>query len=180
MLNRAFTDAKHKETLGRLGKPCRVIHRDVVPEGRGDLAGLRATLARLVADCAACGGAEIEFCDDLSSGALRLDFQSAILAIVRELLFNACRHSKSKKVMLGLTQDAGCICVQVQDWGVGFSPVSSKPGNRGLKGIRNLVEWMGGTVKIDSQPGVGTCVMVEVAMPSEDGQDNASRVRTPR
>jgi signal transduction histidine kinase len=112
----------------------------------------------------ASGGPEIEFYDDIPFDELPSDVQMEVFPIVQELLLNACRHSKSKNILEGLGQDGDRICMQVQDWGVGFVPELIQPHKRGLKGIRQLVEWRGGTVNVDSRPGVGTCVLVEIPL----------------
>ena len=130
-------------------------------------AGLRAAVTCLVADCQTDAGPEIEFYDDLTMGELGPELQPALLSIVRELLLNACRHSHSRSVLLGLAQDDGYLCVQVQDWGVGFDPADVSPNKRGLKGIRDLVGWLGGTMEIGSQCGSGTCVVVEIPLSQE-------------
>jgi signal transduction histidine kinase len=65
-------------------------------------------------------------------------------------------------VLVGLTLDTDRVCVQVEDWGVGFTPGEARPGRFGLAGIRRRVEALGGTATIQSQPGRGTCVSVEL------------------
>ena len=87
--------------------------------------------------------------------------------VVLELMMNACRHSGSKTVLVGLAQDDEQVCIQVQDWGVGFDPASTEPGKRGLKQVRDLVRWLGGAVEIDSLRGAGTCVIVEIPLSRE-------------
>lgn len=133
---------------------------------------------RLIAECQVEGGPRIEFCDDQTVGELGADLQSALLRTMRELVRNACRHSGSKNVLLGLAQDDGRVCVQVQDWGIGFDLQRIHGGKRGLKLIRKLVAWMGGSVGIESQPGMGTCVTVEIPLLQGTAWDN--RVRDPR
>jgi len=96
--------------------------------------------------------------------AIALPWRSKHQFAVQELLLNACRHSKSKNVLVGLAQDDECLCVQVQDWGVGFDSESNQPHQRGLKAVRSLVARLGGTVEIYSQCGKGTCVMVELPL----------------
>jgi signal transduction histidine kinase len=113
-------------------------------------------------------------CDDLTTGELPPELQPAVLSIVQELLLNACRHSGSKTVLLGLARDDRYLCVQVQDWGIGFDSRSDQPHKRGLKAIRDLAEWLGGTVDIDSERGKGTCVIVEVPLSRETGPNSLS------
>ena len=164
MLNRSNASAERGEELVRSDGQCPVFHRDIASDGPADLAALRASLACLIAQCHACSGPEVEFCDDLVAGELALNLQRAVLGIVRELLCNACRHGKSKLVLVGLTRDNDALCVQVQDWGVGFDPQSQGLRQGGLSRVRDMVGCLGGAVRIESQPGTGTCVIVEVAL----------------
>ena len=90
---------------------------------------------------------------------------------------NACRHSRSETVLVGLTQDDKQVCIQVQDWGVGFEPASMGRGKRGLKGVRDLVRGLGGTVEIDSLRGAGTCVIVEIPLSRETADPNIAQPR---
>jgi signal transduction histidine kinase len=150
----------------------RDTHHAVCPLGlqqaRPNTARLKAGVNRLIADNQARGGPEIEFCDDLAVAGLRPELQAVAFLIVEELLLNACRHSKSKNVLLGLSQDNERVCIQVQDWGIGFDPVKVEPNRqglqRGLEGVAQLVRLLGGTVDIDSRPGTGTCVVVEIPL----------------
>jgi signal transduction histidine kinase len=132
------------------------------------VSSLRTAVNCLIAKNQVCDGPDIEFYDDLTSGKLRSELQSAVVLIVQELLLNACRHSRSKNVLVGLTRDGGCLCVQVQDWGIGLNPESIQPHKRGLRRIHQLVERLGGTVEIDSHPEMGTCVSVEVPIVQEN------------
>jgi len=124
----------------------RRILRLGIPLGiQPEAARFRAALVRLLDDSQAGDGPPIEFHNDLTTDTARAEFQSAVLAIVLELLHNARRHSKSKSILLGITRDDEYVCVQVQDWGVGFDLECEQPLGRGLKGIRHLVAWFGGT-----------------------------------
>ena len=151
----------------------RRILRLGIPLGtQPEAARFRAALVRLLDDSQAGDGPPIEFHNDLTTDTVRAEFQSAVLAIVLELLHNARRHSKSKSILLGITRDDEYVCVQVQDWGVGFDLECEQPLGRGLKGIRHLVAWFGGTLDIDSRCGKGTCVMVEIPLSWESGPNN--------
>ncbi len=129
--------------------------------------GLRDAVDHLVVVSRACDGPEIEFCDDLAEGELRPTLQLAVLFIVRELMLNAMHHSRSEKALVGVAQDDGCLFVQVQDWGIGFDPKNVPLNLHGLEGIRDLVRWLAGSIEIDSQPGAGTCVIVELPLSQE-------------
>ena len=122
-----------------------------------------AALNRLIRDSRAGGGPEIEFHDDIPIDELPWELQVIIFTIVQELLWNACRHSKSKRVLVGIGRDDNGVYIQVQDWGIGFVPRIVQPHKCGLNGIRQLVRWQGGTVNVDSRPGGGTCILVELS-----------------
>ncbi|MGO9112007.1 MAG: sensor histidine kinase [Thermoguttaceae bacterium] len=85
-------------------------------------------------------------------------------SVVRELMLNAICHSRSKKALVGIGQGDNCLFLQVQDWGAGLDPDNVPPDKGGLKGIRDLVRRLGGTIDIDSRNGLGTCVIVEVPL----------------
>jgi signal transduction histidine kinase len=151
----------------------------VPPGDQPGMLRLKAAVHRLIAAHRADGGPEIEFCDDLTVCHLWPEVRWAVVAIVHELLLNARSHSQSENVLLGLAEDDGCLCVQVQDWGIGFDPESVRGQKRGLNGIRDVVKWLGGTLEIDSQRGKGTCVNVEVPLPRER-EANIPQIRLKR
>lgn len=147
---------------------------------RAETASLRSTINCLVADSRTRYAPVIELCDDLNGNEVRPELYPAVVSIVRELLLNACRHSKSENVLLGLTQDNGCLCIQVQDWGIGFDPASLPPHKRGLKAIRDLAGWLGGTARVESQNKAGTCVIVEIPLSQEARAAKPALQRRPR
>ena len=135
---------------------------------------------RLAADSQANGGPEIELYDDIPINALPSKLETVVFSIVRELLLNACRHSKSKNVLVGLALDDGRISIQVQDWGIGFDTEMIQPHKQGLKGIQQVARWLGGTVDVDSRPGVGTCIVVEIPLSQDDGLSDPTCENRPR
>ena len=142
------------------------------PPAQASAIDIVSAIDRLIADIQADGGPEIEFYDDVRTDELPSDLQAFVFSIVRELLLNACRHSKSKNVLVGVAQDEEGVSIQVQDWGIGFDAEMIQPHKRGLKGIQQAAQWLGGIVDIDNQPGGGTCVVVEIPL----SQDNAQSV----
>jgi len=181
MLNRVAGKDRAEEDPSARSLPSSASCR-CISGGPLSTSSLSAAIRHLIAASQACDGPDIEFCDDLTIGELRPEMQPAVLSIVTELLLNACRHSKSKNVLLGLAQDDGCLFVQVQDWGIGFDfdLKNTRPQNRGLKGIQDLVAWLGGTLAIDSQRGKGTCAIVEIPLSREAAPNGQATVPKPR
>jgi signal transduction histidine kinase len=132
-----------------------------------DGSDLLTAVQRLIAEKLACGGVEIEFCHDFQDGhgdLLPPDLELAAFHIVQECLANACRHSRSTRILVGLTLDNDKLCIQVQDWGIGFDPASHRPDCFGLEGIWRRAELLGGIAVIQSRPGEGTCITVDLPL----------------
>lgn len=102
---------------------CDNRHRVCQQEGRPaqpNRTNIVTAIECLIGDSRAGGGPEIEFYDDVPIDELPSELHTPVFSIVQELLLNACRHSKSKNVLVGLGRDEERLCIQVQDWGVGF------------------------------------------------------------
>jgi len=141
------------------------------PPAQPSAINIAAAIERLIADSQADSGPKIEFYDDVTIDELPSEVQAVVFSIIQELLLNACRHSKSRNVLVGVAQDEEGVSIQVQDWGIGFDAEMIQPHKRGLKGIQQVAQWLGGIVDIDSRPWVGTCIVVEIPL----SQDNARR-----
>jgi signal transduction histidine kinase len=119
----------------------------------------------LIEQCEAAGGPDIELCCDIQPDQVPPRLELAAFRIIQESLSNACRHSQSKGILVGLTQDGDSLCIQVQDWGVGFKPDDIATGHYGLEGIRRRVKLLHGIVTIHSDPGEGgTLITVELPL----------------
>jgi two-component system sensor histidine kinase DegS len=119
----------------------------------------------LIEQLHAAGGPDIELCCDIQPDRIPPRLELAAFRIVQESLSNACRHSQSKGILVGLTQDDDSLCIQVQDWGVGFKPDQTASGHYGLEGIRRRVKLLHGIVTIDSDPSEGgTLITVELPL----------------
>jgi signal transduction histidine kinase len=84
-----------------------------------------------------------------------------VYCIVRECLTNIQRHAKATNIGIALKLAADKILVEVNDDGKGFDPLEASSGF-GISGMKERVEHLGGTLAIQSSPGVGTKVQVSV------------------
>lgn len=88
-----------------------------------------------------------------------------ILSIIRELTVNAVRHGKAAHVRIFGEKRDGTIRFYVQDDGRGFDP-SARPGpaqgHFGLQGVRERVNKHQGKLQIESAPGHGARIAVEI------------------
>ncbi|HET9226358.1 MAG TPA: sensor histidine kinase, partial [Thermoanaerobaculia bacterium] len=88
--------------------------------------------------------------------------------IVQESLANIRKHAQAKNVDVILHQADGLIVATVQDDGVGFNPEllgRAEFPRFGLATMRERAESIGGTVRLDSSPGQGTRVTIEIPAP---------------
>jgi signal transduction histidine kinase len=82
------------------------------------------------------------------------------LQIVRECISNALRHGGAKEVRISLDQAASAAMLTVRDDGCGFDPEKSAGQGSGLLNFASRAREMGGALRLDSQAGRGTAVIV--------------------
>ena len=98
------------------------------------------------------------------------DVRVLLSQILGELLFNVAKHAGVSRARVSAHDTGGpTVRVVVEDEGVGFDPVAlaESTGGLGLASTRERAELIGGRVEVESAPGRGTRVVVEV--PSEAG-----------
>jgi len=86
----------------------------------------------------------------------------AIFRIAQEALTNATKHSGSPTIEIVLNRQEDRVHLAVRDHGIGFKSNRASEGALGLRGIRERVRLLGGMVAIDSEPGKGSCVAVDL------------------
>jgi signal transduction histidine kinase len=84
------------------------------------------------------------------------DYKTCIYRLVQEALNNAVRHSGARNAKVVVEQLAKSIVVRVTDDGRGFDPVRSR--GMGILGMEERVKRLGGTLRVESQPGKGATV----------------------
>lgn len=95
---------------------------------------------------------------------LGADADRQVFRIVQEALHNAARHAGAARIDVELAQEEGGLLVEVRDDGSGFDPSDrALRGTRlGLTSMRDRARALGGQLAIDSRPGAGTTVRLEV------------------
>jgi len=98
--------------------------------------------------------------------ALDAETELLLYRAAREALRNVTEHADAHHVRLSLGSEDGSVRLVVEDDGAGFSPADlerrRREGHVGLTLLRGLVTEAGGSVGVDSAPGHGTRVDVEV------------------
>jgi signal transduction histidine kinase len=104
---------------------------------------------------------ELELADGLPAD---VDRDADVLRIAQEALQNALRHAEAERVAVRLRADDGRLLLEVEDDGIGFEPTGAGLRSRrlGLTSMEERADRLGGRLRIDSAPGSGTTVRLEV------------------
>lgn len=103
-----------------------------------------------------------------------------VLRIVQEALANVRKHSKAGHADVRVEKIGNEICITVGDDGIGFNPTElgrAEFPRFGLSSMRERAESVGGRLRVDSAPGGGTRVTIEV--PARNAQREDSRGAAP-
>ncbi|MEV5518251.1 GAF domain-containing sensor histidine kinase [Streptomyces flaveolus] len=96
--------------------------------------------------------------------ALHAAQEEAVLRVAQEALHNALRHSGAEHVDVTLTRRGPGAVLRVTDDGSGFDPRTVRRAGRhlGLVSMRDRANGAGGTLTVESAPGKGTTIEMEV------------------
>jgi signal transduction histidine kinase len=98
-----------------------------------------------------------------------------LILIVQEALHNALKHGDPSLVIVEIRtlEDPARIALTVHDDGAGFTPgeqMGVAQGHFGLQGMRERMERLDGTMRIQSAPGHGTTIHAEAPLRIYDGE----------
>jgi len=97
----------------------------------------------------------------------------AIKLILMEALSNVIHHSKAKSAVLTARYDApgAAVVITIEDDGCGFDPASAVSG-RGIANMNKRIRGIsiGGKLSIQSAPGHGTTIRIELRVPQESAE----------
>jgi NarL family two-component system sensor histidine kinase LiaS len=91
---------------------------------------------------------------------LPLEVEQALYRVAQEALANIARHSRARRVDVALVYNDEAVQLSISDDGCGFD-VNAKHG-MGLRSIRERIGSIRGTVQVQSAPGQGTRLLVQV------------------
>ncbi len=91
------------------------------------------------------------------------DMATSLYRIVQEAIANVIRHAEASNVGIILERGENRVKLFIEDDGIGFDPDQLEIKHRlGLVGMRERAEMLGGTLTVESSPGRGTLIIVEV------------------
>jgi signal transduction histidine kinase len=109
-------------------------------------------------------GLRVHVSAEESTGDLPDEHKTCIYRVVQEALHNCARHSHARSVKVVVRQEPSRIVLSVEDDGHGFD--AGRVRGLGLVGMAERVNHLGGAFKIDSWPGGGTKVAVQLPIAS--------------
>ena len=160
-----------QQLAGEIGRDIHRAAADLRPTALDDL-GLRKALQAycsawserygMVVDVQAIGGWDDE--------RLPMEVETVLYRIVQEALTNVLKHADARNVSVVLERKDGVTRAIVEDDGRGFDLETlprddtrdSQGGHLGLLGIRERLSLVGGTLTVESAPGTGTTLFVQV------------------
>jgi signal transduction histidine kinase len=89
----------------------------------------------------------------------------ALFRIIQEALTNTAKHARARRVDIRLASNCAKAVVTIVDDGVGFEPPAAEAPSRlhwGLTIMRERAAAVGGDLQLESAPGRGTRLTVEV------------------
>jgi signal transduction histidine kinase len=125
--------------------------------------GLGATLRNQVEVLNRAGGPQLDY-TELDPPLLPPAQQQVALRVAQEALHNALRHAHAGRVRVTLAGSGAGARLEVADDGAGFDPDAALRAGRslGLRSMRDRARSVRGNVVVESAPGAGTVVRLEV------------------
>jgi len=126
--------------------------------------GLVATLRTQAQVLDRAHSAEVVFASEGGLRALPAAQEEALLRVAQEALHNALRHAAATHVDVTLTYRSTGVRLRVTDDGRGFDPKAVRKAGRhlGLVSMRDRAGGVGGRLTVDSEPGKGAVIELEV------------------
>lgn len=138
-------------------------------------AGLRPALEWLGQELQRDYGLEVRFDfyePATTSKLLKYEIRSTLFQMARELLLNVAKHAGVSLAWVSFQKSEDLLLLRITDNGKGFvtslaTPTPDRKGGFGLFNLKNKLEYLGGTLTMDTAPGNGTCITITLPLRPE-------------
>ncbi|MEZ4590850.1 MAG: GAF domain-containing protein [Chloroflexota bacterium] len=128
-----------------------------------DHLGLIPALQQYIDDLNERGGLAVQFETFGVEMRLESEVETVLYRIVQEALTNVIKHAQATQVGVLIERREERLVAIVEDDGIGFDVTHPlREGHLGLFGIRERLDMFGGTLHLESAPGMGTTLFAEV------------------
>jgi signal transduction histidine kinase len=169
--------ARIKEMLNQVEKHLRRYSHELRPTILDDLGWIPAI--RFLAEGISKRADLPIYIDATISGRLPNSIETTLYRIVQEALTNAVKHAKASNVRIRAWREERVLCCSIRDDGGGFdsSQAHAAPGRKGLGliAMQERVSAIGGTLHIESRPGMGTELSIRLPLEVDHASSNRTR-----
>ncbi|MEM7086344.1 MAG: sensor histidine kinase [Bacteroidota bacterium] len=127
--------------------------------------GLLPAVEKLAKNASGTNKLKVEVEDFGLENRLENTLEITIFRIIQELVTNVIKHAEASEATISITQHKDSLNIIVEDNGRGFDTqiIQQKEG-MGLSGVERRVEHLEGTLEVDSTPGKGTSVLIDIPL----------------
>ncbi len=143
-------------SINQIIEEIRMVIYDLRPMVFDDL-GLRNAVIGLLDKAKRLTAIDVQYeIDEITS--VNETFELELYRILQECVINVCKHSQAHFLIVRLKNHCEHVALTVEDDGIGFDPQEArkKENHFGLFILRERVKILSGSIKIDSQPNMGT------------------------
>ena len=152
---------KAKEMIDDACEEVRKISRDMMPITLSKY-GLHTALEELIEKYTFDGGPTVIY---QAFGINRIsdkDLDLFVFRIVQELVNNSIKHAKAQEIIIQINYLEDLMMITVEDDGEGFAYNQTQYQGMGLKNVEYRAQYLKGKFSVDSSPGNGTIMVVEI------------------
>jgi two-component system CheB/CheR fusion protein len=114
---------------------------------------------------------DLQFEREAEFDALPVDLSLGLFRVMQEGLTNTARHADASRVRISLTRDDGQIQLRIVDDGDGFDLQAQPTTGLGLRLMERRVAQLGGSFRIESAPGMGTILAIDIPIAPQRGPE---------
>lgn len=147
-----------------------IVHRfacELRPTVLDDL-GLIPALRSHMTEFSKRTGIHVRFTGFAGIEQLSIAKRTVLFRVAQTALANVAQHAQASKVSLSLQKLQSIVCMEIRDDGKAFQVervlFAKKRNQLGLLGMRERVEMIGGGFHVESAPGKGTTIRVEIPL----------------
>jgi signal transduction histidine kinase len=154
------------QLLDRILQTCKTLTWQLSPQSLYE-SNFVAGLERMAEDLKTLFDLNVVICPLEDRLELRQNLSALLFRCAKELLVNVAKHSESGTAEVQITRNGDHVCMKVIDRGKGFDTSGMEAGSAegfGLFSMRERLIHIDGSIEVDSSPGRGTQVTIDVPL----------------